>query len=88
MPNWLRNSRRHHNLRIPKQKRSVPSDPQAARCRVPMAYKRPRGTPSRGRSRRRRTVSLPQHILYYALVIVSLGLFGVCTTALWWMLHA
>jgi hypothetical protein len=31
---------------------------------------------------------LPQLILYYALVIVSLGLFAVSATTLWWMLHA
>jgi cellulose synthase/poly-beta-1,6-N-acetylglucosamine synthase-like glycosyltransferase len=35
-----------------------------------------------------RSVPLPQLILYYVLVIVSLGLFGVSATTLWWMLHA
>ncbi|HYZ67948.1 MAG TPA: glycosyltransferase, partial [Mycobacterium sp.] len=38
--------------------------------------------------RRDRPASLPERILYYALVIVSLGLFAVSATTLWWMLHA
>jgi cellulose synthase/poly-beta-1,6-N-acetylglucosamine synthase-like glycosyltransferase len=35
-----------------------------------------------------RPVPLPQRILYYALLILSLCLFGVSATTLWWMLHA
>jgi cellulose synthase/poly-beta-1,6-N-acetylglucosamine synthase-like glycosyltransferase len=35
-----------------------------------------------------RPVPLPQLILYYVLLILSVGLFGVSATTLWWMLHA
>jgi len=34
------------------------------------------------------SLPLPQLILYYALAIVSVGLFSVSATTLWWMLHA
>src|SRR5262245_364445 len=44
----------------------------------------PRPTPDP----RDQATSLPRLILNYVLVIVSLGLFAVSATTLWWMLHA
>src|SRR5438270_4637808 len=39
-------------------------------------------------ARRESPASMPALMLYYSLVIVSVGLFGVSATTLWWMLHA
>jgi len=63
---------------------------QAARCRAPMACSG-FGTPSRRCSLNPSEATARcrcRIILYYALAIVSVGLFSVSATTLWWMLHA
>jgi cellulose synthase/poly-beta-1,6-N-acetylglucosamine synthase-like glycosyltransferase len=60
--------------------------PRAGGVQAASGDTRPQAQPAP--DQRAHSASLTQRILYYTLVIVSLALFAVSATTLWWMLHA
>ena len=60
--------------------------PRAGGVQAASGDTRPQAHPAP--DQREQSASLTQLILYYTLVIVSLALFAVSATTLWWMLHA